>query len=137
MGFSVSASFAIFMVGLLMLSTVAYSSVSRSMGLVREGRIEENNRMRDVLQTDINITNVSYISGNLTVEIENTGSITLDSSETDLLLNGTVCTENMTLSLAKAWIPEKTLTLNVKDLTGKPSRVKVVTENGISDYWEE
>ena len=137
MGFSVSASFAIFLVGFLVLASVAYTSLSNGMNLVSEGRNEQNNRMSDELQTDINITNVNFNSGTLTVEIKNTGSVVLNSSSTDLLINGTIQTENISYSPVKVWIPDKTLTVTITSSTGTPSRVKAVTENGISSYWED
>ena len=135
MGFSVSIAVSIFLVGFLILSSVAYTSLSNSMGLVSDGRKEQNDRMRDVLQTDINITNVSYGAGTIRVRVENTGSIVLDASKTDLLINGTFQTENISLSPTKVWIPEKTLNITVTGALGNPSRVKVISENGISDYW--
>ncbi|MDY6965233.1 MAG: hypothetical protein SVM80_04595 [Halobacteriota archaeon] len=136
MGFSVSAAVAIFLIGFLVMASSSFTLVSNSAELVNDGRKEQQNRMLDELQTDINITSIDY---NLTlqrliIEVVNTGSIILDAGEVNLLIDGDLITEDIALSPAKVWIPEKTLTINVTSVASSPSRVKVVTENGISDY---
>ncbi|MDY6865181.1 MAG: hypothetical protein SVY15_04315 [Halobacteriota archaeon] len=135
MGFSVSASIAIFLLGSLVMGSLAYTSMSNSARLVNDGQNEQHERMREELQTDINITSTDY---NLTlqrlqVSVENTGSIVLDSSEVDLIIDGTI-SSSLSFSPSKVWIPENNLIITATGVSSSPNRVKVVTENGVSDY---
>ena len=138
MGFSVSATFAIFLIGFLVMASLSYNSLSSSVELINDGRRDQHDRMSDELQTDINITSANYDSGSntLTVIVENIGSIVLDASEIDLLIDGEIkSADYITMNPAKVWIPEETLTITASNVSLSPSRVKVVAENGISDYY--
>ncbi len=135
MGFSVSASIAIFLFGFLIMGSLIYSSGSNSARLVDDGQNEQHKRMVDELQTAISITSADYnlTLRKLTVNVENKGGIVLDSSKINLLIDGNI-SSNLSFNPTKVWIPENELIITATGVSSSPGRVKVVTENGVSDY---
>ena len=95
-------------------------------------------RAIEQVQTDINITSVSTpINGSnydLNFTIKNTGSTTLETTYFDILINGI----KNSFTCSKSYLhPENEVWFNVTNLPdiGK-GKLKVVTDNGISDYYE-
>jgi len=138
MGFEVSVVVAIFFISALLLGTVSYTVISASQNLVDDASREQYDMQNKRLQTDILIDDStpsgSAVSYDLTINVTNTGSETLDSDELNVLVNGTI--ESYTFAPSTVtWTPDETKTLTVAGLSGAGShRVKVITENGISDY---
>ena len=130
MGFSVSASFAIFLLGFLIISTMAYSSLSNTLRMIDDARREEHDRMMKELHTDIEITGKEYDGANMTIYVENTGTIVLDPYELNVLIDGEI--RSYTPS-SDVWVPGENLTITVYSVPD--GAIKVVTENGISDYY--
>jgi len=135
MGFSVSASIAIFLFGFLVMGSILYSSGNNSARLVDDGQNEQHKRMVDELQTAINITSTDYnlTLQKLTVNVENKGGIVLDSSKINLLIDGNI-SSSVSFNPTKVWIPENELIITATGVSSSPDRVKIVTENGVSDY---
>lgn len=138
MGFETTVVVAIFFLSAMVLGTASYVVISASEDLVDDASYEKNEMQIKRLQTDI-LIDTSTPAGppasyDLTVIISNTGSETLRSDELDILIDGTI--QSYTFSPTTiTWTPDEIKTLTVADLSGSGlHRVKVVTENGVSDY---
>ncbi|MDO9517085.1 MAG: hypothetical protein Q7J10_03440 [Methanosarcinaceae archaeon] len=138
MGFETSVVIAIFFLSAMVLGTTAYIVIGASQDLVDDASYDQNELQVKRLQTDILIdssaptgSNASY---NLTLTVSNTGSETLKSDELNVLVDGVI--ESYTFApTTTTWTPDGVIILTVEGLSGVGShRVKVITENGISDY---
>ncbi|UCF50339.1 MAG: hypothetical protein JSU91_02325 [Thermoplasmatales archaeon] len=138
MGFSLVGTAAIIGVSILMGIEIIISTTIPTITNVDDAFDEMRDRAIAQVQTDINITEVtSEINGSnydINITIENTGSITLETAYFDILINGT----KNDFSCSKSYIhPENYVYFNVSSLSGPGLiKLKVVTNNGISDYYE-
>lgn len=124
-------------------------SIVTSIGILSEGFLptitsvndsfkEMKDRSIEQVQTDINISSIStFINGanyNLNFSVKNIGSVVLDPEYFDVLINGTSRTFSYTSSIL---YPEEVVYFNVTNIpnTGN-AKLKVITDNGISDYYE-
>ena len=145
MGFSVSGSAVIVFIGFVVAAGVAVPPLLGSVGDLAGAQGTQIDQGTDRLNTDVEIVAATYDdgAGNLTVEIENTGTTVLSVENTDLLVDGEIQTErghNRTSAItlddgsadsdAELWLPAETLNITV-DADTEPDRVKVVTDNGI------
>jgi archaellum component FlaF (FlaF/FlaG flagellin family) len=92
----------------------------------------------DRIQTNINISTVNTSSFganyNHSITIENTGSVTLQTNDFTILINGEI---KQFLSSKSYLYPGKTAIFNVSNLPGAgEKKLKAITENGIVDYYE-
>ncbi len=138
MGFEGTIVVAIFFLTAAILGTTAYVVISASDDLVDDASYEKNEMQVKLLQTDIVIDSSTPVgsaaSYDLTVNVSNSGSETLRSDELDVLIDGTIQSYTFAPTTI-TWTPDETKTLTVAGLSGGGShRVKVITENGISDY---
>ncbi|MCU4743794.1 flagellin [Natronoglomus mannanivorans] len=136
MGFSTSGAAAILFIGLLIAVSIAYPALETANDRRMTAIEDRDQRALDVRNTDVAVTSAVYeAEGNeLTLEIRNTGSTTLSVTETDLLVDGiyqsgyeTAVEANTARTL---WQPGETLTMSLT--YDDPTRVKIVTENGIA-----
>ena len=138
MGFSLVAAAAIIGVSALMVIELIVGTTIPTITDIHDSFDDMKDRAIDQVQTDINITDVtSEVNGSnydINVTVENTGSITLKTSNFNILINGT---ENQ-FTCSKSYLhPENEIYFNVSSLAGSGKRIlKVVTNNGISDYYE-
>jgi archaellum component FlaF (FlaF/FlaG flagellin family) len=138
MGFSLVGAAAIIGVSILMIIELIVSTGVPTITDVDEAFDEMRNRAVDQVQTDINITGVtSVVNGSgydINITVENTGSVTLETANFDILINGTI----NDFSCSKSYIhPENIVYFDVPSITGLGAqKLKVVTNNGISDYYE-
>jgi len=138
MGFSVSAAAAIIGVAILLSFEFMVVNVIPTITDTQDSYDMMRDRAIEQVQTNINITdattsiNASNYDHNITVK--NTGSITLETDNFDVLINGT----KYDFICSKTYLhPENEIFLNVTNLPGSGSmRTKVISENGISDYYE-
>ena len=140
MGFETAAVIAIFFISAVILGTTVYTVVSASEERIDEAADLKHEMQVKTLQTDIDIINTttdnSSSSYNLTVTISNTGSVTLDSKELNVIVDGTIRPYSHTPA-TDIWTPDETMNLTINNIpTGinDKHRVKVTTENGIADY---
>jgi flagellar protein FlaF len=138
MGFSLVAAAAIVGVAILMAIEVFVGSTIPTMTDVHDSFDDMRNRAINQIQTDINITDVSSQTNgsgyDINITVENIGSTTLETEDFDILINGT---ENVFTCSKEYLHPENEVYFNVSSLQGSGDRrLKVVTENGISDYYE-
>ena len=138
MGFSVSAATAIIGVAVLISIELMVANVIPTITETHDSYDDMRNRAIEQIQTDINITNVnttqngSNYDHNITVQ--NTGSTTLETSNFDVLIDGI----KQIFTCSKTYLhPENIVYFNITNLAGTGNkRVKVVANNGISDYYD-
>jgi len=138
MGFSLVAAFAIIGVSLLVSIELLTGAILPAITDIGDSYADMADRSIDRVQTNINITNVSISSNNSNydhnVTVKNSGSVTLKTSDFTILINGSV----QQFSCSNSYLyPEKIAYFNIYNLSeNEPKILKVVTENGISDYYE-
>ncbi len=141
MGAETSVVIALIFSVFLILGTVTYSSIDYSKNLVKNAQNDQDTMKKNKMQTDITITNVSFSNntGNvyLNVTLQNTGKTTLNASMLEIFVNGTYYSSYNLSPPGNTWVPKNRTNitiypLNYSQTTG--SRIKIVTENGISDY---
>ena len=120
MGFSVSATMAIFFAAFLILFSILYSSLNDAFDSVSESFDEKYEYMNDRLDTQVTILDVSYQrdSNTLDIRVQNTGSKVLDISKVDLILEGTIPTsfnKSIQGTDTEVWLPTEVLTITVDD----------------------
>jgi archaellum component FlaF (FlaF/FlaG flagellin family) len=140
MGFSLIAAAAILGFTLFMVAEIITSDVLPTIEGINDSYGDMKERLNDQLQTDINITvvsrSVNSVNGtnyDYNISVQNTGSVTLTTEDFMILINGTghpfTCSH-------KYLHPENTEYFRVVNVTGTgTTRVKVVTNNGIADYY--
>jgi archaellum component FlaF (FlaF/FlaG flagellin family) len=138
MGFSVSAAAAIIGVAILLSFEFMVANVIPTITDTHDSYDEMRDRAIDQIQTNINITSVSTPNNGSNydhnITVENTGSITLETANFNVLINGT----KYTYTCSKTYLhPENEVYFNITNLPGNGAmRAKVVTDNGISDYYD-
>lgn len=138
MGFSLVAAFVVIGVSILIAIEIFTGSLLPAITDVDESYDDLLDRTVEMAQTDINISSVSTsaygLNYNHSITLKNTGSITLNTSDFTILIDGVtqqfICPDSYLY-------PEKETYLNVSNLPGDGNkRLKVISENGISDYYE-
>ena len=138
MGFSLVAAAAIVGVSILMVIEIIVGTTIPTITDVHDTFDDMRDRVIDQIQTDINITDVtSETNGSnydINVTVENIGSTTLETVYFNILINGT----EKKFTCSKSYLhPENEVFFNVSSLQGTGlRRLKVVTNNGISDYYD-
>ena len=146
-GVSVSAAAAILFSGLIISVSVFFAVFdSTTNKLINYSQRSYDDDLK-MMQTDISITNATYnwITLTLSLKIINTGSIELDATKSEILIDGILKTDmiNWTKSTidtkaSHIWAPRTIFYLELTSLSyplgQNPERIKVVTENGVSDY---
>jgi archaellum component FlaF (FlaF/FlaG flagellin family) len=139
MGFSLVAAFAVISVSLLISIEILSGSLIPMITDINDSYDDMVDRDVEGVQTDINITHVStsfnvFSNYDHNITVENSGSITLTTSDFTLLINGTA----QQFSCSDSYLyPEKETYFNISNLSGGGNkRLKVITYNGISDYYE-
>ena len=138
MGFSLIAAFTIVGVSILVSIEIFTGSLIPTITEIDNSYDDMVDRNIDRVQTDINITSVTITTSgpnyNHNITVKNMGSITLNTSEFTILINGT--TQQFICSDSYLY-PEKITYFNVSNLPGSgPKKLKVITDKGISDYYE-
>ena len=138
MGFSLVAAAAIIGVSVLMVIELIVGTTIPTITDIHDSFDDMKDRAIDQVQTDINITDVTSVPNgsnyDINITVENTGSVTLNTLNFNILVNGT---ENQFTCLKSYLHPENEVYFNVSSLAGSGKRIlKVVTNNGISDYYE-
>lgn len=138
MGLSTIAATAIIGVSLLMVISIFTGGVMPTLSDYREAFKNMESRATDRVQTSINITDITdnVLMGSpydLNITVNNTGSVSLETSDFTILVNGVNRLFNSTSSYL---YPEKEAVISVKEVGVGLKRIKVITGNGISDYGE-
>lgn len=155
MGFSVSGSTAIVFVGVLISVSMFYTAASNGFERVEDSQRTATEDSLEQHNTDINVTDVTLsLTGNLTVEVNNTGSTALEVENVDLLVDNhyqqadsvtllddgeVVATLTSLLDGSSGsdgtdlWLPGETLKITVDLGLSSPDRVKVVVGPGVTE----
>ncbi|SFG06996.1 flagellar protein FlaF [Halopelagius inordinatus] len=139
MGFGVSGSTAIIFLGVLVCTGTLYTAAAGSAERLTDAEGENHERLLDRRNTEIAIANATYDTsdtGGLVIRANNTGTTTLSVRDTTLLLDNGYKSVPQSNSFVEndettdLWIPGETLRI---ELSTNASRVKLVTETGVSD----
>jgi flagellar protein FlaF len=136
-GFSVSGATAIIFVGAFISVGMIYTAASNGYEVVSDAQTSVHEDALARQNTALNVTNASYDAGTLTVTVRNTGSTALSVNDTDVVVDNEYVTtfESRTVegdAQTDLWLPGENLTATV-DRASVPTRVKVVTEYGVSE----
>jgi len=137
MGFSLIASAAILAVTLFMAVEIITGSLLPTIEGINTSYGELKDRLSNQMHTDIAITQVSRaidgLSYEYTIMVQNTGSVTLTTAKFALLFNGTAYPA--TCSSACLY-PDNHCNFTAINIPGGGTmRIKIITENGIADYY--
>jgi len=138
MGFSLVAASVVIGVSFLIVMEILTGNLLPTISDINDSYDDMKDRAIDQVRTDINITGVSTSANesnyDLNITVENTGSISLKTGYFNILINGTY--QQFTCSKSYLY-PEKKVYFSVTNLPGTGMRrLKVVTDNGVSDYHE-
>ena len=139
MGFSLVGAAAIIGVTLLIIAEIIVGTTIPTITEINDSYKEMKDRSIDQVQTDINITSATAVANgsdhhDLTFVVNNSGSVSLETADFDVIVNGT----KVTFTCATTYLfPENEATFTVKYIDGRSvsRRLKVITENGIEDYY--
>jgi flagellar protein FlaG len=137
MGFSLIAAAALLGLSLFMAVEIITSDLLPTIEGINDSYDDMNDRFQEQLHTDINITTVSRsLNGSnydYNVSVKNTGSETLDSDVFIILINGS----EYEFTFSQAYLyPENTVYFRIANVVGtEAKRIKVITNNGIADYY--
>jgi len=139
LGFSLVGAAAIIGVTILVVMEIIMGTTIQTFTDVQESYSDMKKRAIEQVQTDINITSAVAIANgskyhDLTFVVNNTGSTSLEIKDFDVIINGTKVSFNCT---TKYLFPENEATFTVNHIYGRSTirRLKVITENGIEDYY--
>jgi len=138
MGFSLTAAAAIIGVAIVISLELIVSTTIPTVTEVHDSYDEMRDRAIEKLQTNVNIsshrTKPNSSLHDLNFVVENLGSYTLDTNYFTVLINGT---QKSFTSNNRYLYPKSSTDITVLALGGDTTnRVKVVTGNGISYYYE-
>ena len=138
MGFSLVAATAIIGLSVIVSIEIIVGTTIPAITDINNAFDEMKDRSIEQVQTDINITDVTYaINGSnydLNITVENSGSVSLKTRYFNILINGT----DNAFSYSKTYLhPKNEVYFNISSFqdTGD-QRIKVITNNGISDYYD-
>lgn len=138
MGFSVSAATAIIVTGLVLMAGVLSTVAFQALDDIKDAALDTSDTEFARARTRIEVLNASYTSTRVYLNVTNTGETTLDTALVDVLLNGTIATEDVVAKKvggldSEVWGVHEVMYLEVGYTKGNNStRIVVVTENGVS-----
>lgn len=137
MGFSVIAAAAILGLTLFMAVEIIASDLLPTIEDMNKSYDELKERHQNQLQSDINITIVLRSANgsnyDYNISVKNTGSATLFTNDFEILINGS---EYQFTCPRENLYPENTVYFHIMNVASAGSqRVKVITNNGIADYY--
>jgi archaellum component FlaF (FlaF/FlaG flagellin family) len=133
MGASTAMVVALFFLCFLIVAAAVYSSANYSQNLINNARQDQDTMKKAKMKTDIAIINVTNKTTSLNITLQNMGETALNASLFEIFVNG-VYYSNYTLSSGNTWPPMNYSNITIPVAASSGSRVKVVTENGISAY---
>ena len=139
MGFSVSGSTAVILVGLLISAGTLYPALDHYTEQRADALTARSERALTQQNTALETGAVTYntTTSELTVTVQNTGASTLAVSKLDLLVDGSyqalpaaaTAVDNDTMT--DVWAPGEPMTITLT-VTSTPSRIKLVTGPGVA-----
>jgi len=132
MGAETSAVIALIFVGILTIGSTTYASYEYSNNLVKNSQYEKDIIKKARMQTDITIMNITNTTTQLNLTIKNAGKTTLNASAMNVFINGDPY--NYTSVTGNVWVPQKSINITIPVSINAGDRIKITTENGVSDY---
>jgi len=138
LGFSLSAATAIIGVGIVISLELIVSTTIPTVTDVHESYNQMSDRSFDIIHSNINISTVisspNKSNHDLNIIVRNIGSITLKTSKFDVLIDGV----KIDFSCTSTYLfPENNAIFRLFNISGLGTKtVKIVSNNGISDYRE-
>lgn len=132
MGFSLAASSAIIGVAVLISIELIVSTTIPTITEVYESFDEMRDRAVDQVQTDITIDTARWNNPNTEIDVDNTGSVTVNTTNCTIIIDGV--TKQFTCSVAFLH-PEQSATFYVPGRTDAGEIIKIITPNGVSAYY--
>lgn len=133
MGAETSVVIALLFLGFLVVATTIYSTVDYNQNLVRKAQFDQDTMKKAKMQTDITILNVTNKTSFVNITLRNTGKTTLNASALDAFIDGIKYPYNL-LSPGNTWPSENNTNISIAMINSSGKRIKIITENGISDY---
>jgi len=133
MGAETSVVIALIFVGFLTIGTTTYASFEYSNSLVKNSQYEKDIIKKAKMQTDITIMNMTNTTTQLNLTVKNTGKTTLNASAMNVFINGNPY--NYTVeTTGNVWVPQNSTNITIPVNISIGDRIKITTENGVSDY---
>ena len=138
MGFSTSAATAIIFTGLLILMGLTAGVAFKLYDDLADSALESSNIEFERQRTRVSIVNSSYNGTTVFINVTNTGEVSLDTTSIDVLLNGTLETDSITVrqvsgTASHIWGVHEVLYIEVDYAgAGAATRIRLITSNGVS-----
>jgi len=138
MGFSVSAATVIIVTGLVVMAGVLSTVAFQALDDIKDAALDTSDTELARARTRIEVLNASYTSTRVFLNVSNTGETTLDTAYVDVLLNGTIASEDIVVTrvsglASEVWGVHEVMYLEVGYAKGDDrTRIVVVTGNGVS-----
>ncbi len=138
MGFSVSAATVIIVTGLVLMAGVLSTVAFQALDDLKDAALDTSDSELSRARTRIEVLNASYTPTRVFLNVTNSGETTLDTAFVDVLLNGTVATEDVVKArvsglASEVWGVHEVMFLEVGYAKANNwTRIVVVTENGVS-----
>lgn len=132
MGLSLVAATAIVGVAVLISIELIVGNAIPTITEVHDSYDDMKDRTVKQVQTDVTIENVVWNDPNTEITINNTGTETINTSYCNILFDGTV--KQFTCSTSNIY-PEQSTTFLVQDSISTGKILKIVTPNGVADYY--
>lgn len=150
MGFSVSGTFVILLMGLFIALSAFYGSVSNNTERVTEAKLAQQEHSDQIHDVAFNITSVSLLSDvtcGVQIQANNTGGEPLQLNETDLLLDNDYRQDWQSDAVVASdtygdepgtelWFPGERLTIEDTAIDTAPRSVKLVSGPGVAQTRE-
>ena len=133
MGFSLIAASAIIGVAVLISLELIVGTTIPTITDVHDSYDDMRDRAINQIQTDVTITNAVWAAPNMIISVDNTGSTTVNTSKCNILLNGV--SQSFTY-IVSYFHPEETALFAFTTRANPGDIIKIVTPNGIGDYYE-
>ena len=132
MGLSLTAAFAIIGVAVVMSIELIASTTIPTLEDVHEAYDEMRDRAIDQVQTDVTITAAVWNNPNMLISVDNTGSVTLNTTNFSILYDGVK--KPFTCNVPHHY-PQATAVFTVPERADNGVMIKIITNNGIADYY--
>ena len=120
-------------IGFLTIGTTTYASFEHSNSLVQNAKYEQDTMKKAKIQTDITIMNITNSTTRLNLTIKNTGKTTLNASAMDVFVNGNPYDFSV-VTAGNVLVPQNNTNITIPVSVNIGDRIKITTENGVSDY---
>ena len=132
MGLSLVAAAAIVGVAVLISIEVIVGTTIPTITDMHESYDDMKDRSIEQIQTDITITDAAWAAPNMVISMDNTGTETVNTSYCNILFNG--ASKQFTSPVSYAY-PEQTALFIVAERANPGDIIKIITPNGVSDYY--